>query len=85
MSEGAIVLEGLTCKVGRFQLGPLDFVAPRGSVTAFVGPNGAGKTTTLDLIMGMGRANSGAIRVLGLSQPEDEVRIKARTAYVSPT
>jgi ABC-2 type transport system ATP-binding protein len=84
MSEGAIVLEGLTCKVGRFQLGPLDFIAPRGSVTAFVGPNGAGKTTTLDLIMGMGRPSGGAIRVLGLSQPRDEVRIKARTAYVSP-
>jgi len=84
MSEAAIALEGLICKVGRFQLGPLDFIAPRGSVTAFVGPNGAGKTTTLDLIMGMGRANAGRIRVLGLSQPQDEVRIKARTAYVSP-
>lgn len=84
MSEAAIDLKGLTCKVGRFQLGPLDFIAPRGSVTAFIGPNGAGKTTTLDLIMGMGRPSGGAIRVLGMDQPRDEAQIKARIGYVSP-
>ncbi len=34
--------------------------------------------------MGLGRPDAGAIEVLGLSQPRDEVAIKARTAYVSP-
>jgi ABC-2 type transport system ATP-binding protein len=84
MNQAAIEVKGLALKVGRFQLGPLDFVAPRGSVTAFVGPNGAGKTTTLDLIMGMGRPARGHIKVLGMDQPKDEALIKARTAYVSP-
>jgi ABC-2 type transport system ATP-binding protein len=84
MTDAAVHLEGLTCKVGRFQLGPLDLIAPRGQVTALVGPNGAGKTTTLDLIMAMGRPDKGRIRVLGLEQPKDEVEIKSRTAYASP-
>ena len=84
MNDAAVWLEGLASKVGKFQLGPLDLMAPRGSVTALVGPNGAGKTTTLDLMMGMGRPSRGHIRILGLDQPQDEVRIKARTAYVSP-
>lgn len=84
MKDAAVWLEGLACKVGKFQLGPLDLVAPRGSVTALVGPNGAGKTTTLDLMMGMGRPSRGHVHILGLEQPQDEVRIKARVAYVSP-
>jgi ABC-2 type transport system ATP-binding protein len=84
MTDPAIHLDALTLKIGAFQLGPLDLIAPRGQVTALVGPNGAGKTTTLDLIMGMGRPDHGRIHVLGLEQPRDEVRIKAKTAYVGP-
>jgi ABC-2 type transport system ATP-binding protein len=84
MTDAAVRLEGVSCKIGKFQLGPLDLVAPRGSVTALVGPNGAGKTTTLDLIMGMGRPDHGRIRVLGLDQPQEEAPIKSKVAYVSP-
>ena len=40
--------------------------------------------TTLDLIMGLGRPDKGAIEVLGLNQPHDEAAIKAKVAYVSP-
>jgi ABC-2 type transport system ATP-binding protein len=84
MSEAAIDLRGVTARLGKFQLGPLDLSVPRGAVLAFIGPNGAGKTTTLDLIMGLGRPDGGEIRVLGLEQPEQEVPIKRRTAYVNP-
>ena len=84
MSEAAVHLDGLALRVGAFQLGPIDLTAPRGQVTALVGPNGAGKTTTLDLIMGMGRADHGRVRVLGLEQPVDEVRIKSKVAYAGP-
>ncbi len=83
MSE-AIALQGVTRRQGNFQLGPITLTVPRGAVLAFVGPNGAGKTTTLDLLMGMGRADSGRIAMLGLEWPRDEVAIKARTAYVNP-
>ncbi len=74
----------MTARLGKFRLGPLDLSVPRGAVLAFIGPNGSGKTTTLDLIMGLGRPDGGEIRVLGLEQPEQEVPIKRRTAYVNP-
>jgi ABC-2 type transport system ATP-binding protein len=80
----AITLENIERRMGSFVLGPLNLSVPRGSVLAFIGPNGAGKTTTLDLIMGLGRPDSGAISVLGMAMPRDEVPIKRKTAYVSP-
>ncbi|HEX7800520.1 MAG TPA: ABC transporter ATP-binding protein [Asticcacaulis sp.] len=80
----AIVTEKLYARQGRFALGPLDFSAPRGAITALIGPNGAGKTTLLDLLMGLGRAQSGRIELLGLTQPRDDAAIKARVAYVNP-
>jgi ABC-2 type transport system ATP-binding protein len=84
MSEAAINVRGLVCRLGRFQLGPLTMSAPKGAVLAFIGPNGAGKTTTMDLIMGLGRPDAGEIEVLGLRQPDDEVPIRSRVAYVNP-
>ena len=84
MRSPAIELRDLHYKVGRFELGPITTTVPRGCVLALIGPNGAGKTTLLDLIMGLGRPKSGAIQVLGLSQPSDEVAIKSRVAYVNP-
>ena len=81
MTSPAIELRDLHYKVGRFELGPITTAVPRGCVLALIGPNGAGKTTLLDLIMGLGRPRSGIIEVLGLTQPSDEVAIKARVAY----
>src|ERR1700743_730345 len=80
----AITLTGLERRLGSFKLGPLDLAIPQGAVTAFIGPNGAGKTTTLDLIMGLGTADGGQIKVLGRAMPRDEVAIRARVGYVSP-
>jgi ABC-type multidrug transport system ATPase subunit len=37
----------------------------RGEVYGFLGPNGAGKTTTLRILLGLARASSGTVRVLG--------------------
>lgn len=41
----------------------LDFVIPRGKVTALVGASGCGKTTLIKLILGMFAPHSGTIRV----------------------
>ncbi len=84
MTTPAIALDGLYCKLGKFELGPITTSVPRGSVVALIGPNGAGKTTLLDLIMGLGRPGRGRIEVVGLSHPRDIVAIKARVAYVNP-
>lgn len=52
---------------------------PEGSVYALLGRNGSGKTTTLKLLLGLLRADSGSIRILG----RDPARERARTARLT--
>jgi ABC-2 type transport system ATP-binding protein len=57
-----------------FQLGPIDLEVEPGKVLGLVGPNGAGKTTLIQCLVGLLRADSGEMRVLGrpndLNKPE---------------
>jgi len=82
--ERAIEIHGLRKHYPGFDLGPIDLFVPRGSIFGYVGPNGAGKSTTIDLMFGMGRADAGSIRMLGLDAITDEVAVKQRSAYVGP-
>ena len=84
MNNHAIEIRGLVKSYPPFQLGPLDLTVPRGSIYGLIGPNGAGKTTALDLILGLGRNDAGAIRVFGLDHQHDAVAIKRRAGYVGP-
>jgi ABC-2 type transport system ATP-binding protein len=84
MNTHAVQLERLFKRQGAFALGPLDLAVPQGAVYALVGPNGAGKTTALDLMMGLGRPDAGAVRLLGLDLAAQEVAIKRRVAFVNP-
>jgi ABC-2 type transport system ATP-binding protein len=84
MNTPALQIRSLEKHFSRFHLGPLDLTVPRGAVYGLIGPNGAGKTTTLDLILGMGREDAGAIKVLGLDHRQDEVAMKQQVAYFSP-
>src|SRR5213593_773031 len=59
-----------------------DVALPAGKVTGLVGPNGAGKTTLLQLAVGLRRASSGTIRVLGLDPTTDTVTLLSRVGYV---
>src|SRR2546430_2444566 len=59
-----------------------DVALPAGKVTGLVGPNGAGKTTLLQLAVGLRRATSGTIRVLGLDPATDTVTLLSRVGYV---
>lgn len=54
----------------------------RGEVHAFLGPNGAGKTTTLRLLLGLLRADSGRMTVLGKDPWADAVALHGELAYV---
>jgi ABC-2 type transport system ATP-binding protein len=49
----------------RLALDDVSFEIPKGQIVALVGPNGAGKTTMLEIMMGLRRADSGEVRVLG--------------------
>ncbi|HTY73415.1 MAG TPA: ABC transporter ATP-binding protein [Actinomycetes bacterium] len=48
----------------------IDLTIAPGEVVALLGPNGAGKSTTLDIVLGLGRADSGAVELFGGSPAE---------------
>jgi ABC-2 type transport system ATP-binding protein len=84
MTENAVECVEVAQRRGRFKLGPLSLVIPKGIIFGLVGPNGAGKTTALDLLAGIGRADAGSITVGGLDITRHEVAAKRRIAYAGP-
>ncbi len=54
-----------TYKDGHRAVDDVSWNAERGQVVGLLGPNGAGKTTTLRMVMGLIRADSGTVHVLG--------------------
>lgn len=49
----------------------ISFSVKRGEFFGFLGPNGAGKTTTINSITGIGKFDSGEIKVFGLDVVKD--------------
>jgi ABC-2 type transport system ATP-binding protein len=60
----------------------LDLTVAPGDITGFLGPNGAGKSTTIRVLLGLLRANSGTVRLLGGDPWRDAVHLHRRIAYV---
>jgi len=60
----------------------LDLEVRFGEIHGFLGPNGSGKTVTMRIILGLLRASSGEISVLGGDPWEDAVSLHRRMAYV---
>ena len=58
-AEYAIEGRGVVRDRGRFRLGPVDILLPRGQVMGLVGPNGSGKTTLIKAILGMTSIDAG--------------------------
>ena len=65
-----------------FKLGPLNFDLEPGSVLGFVGPNGSGKTTTIQCLVGLLRAESGEMNVLGRPNDLNKSEWKLDIGYV---
>ncbi len=65
-----------------FEIRDLNLKVRQGAIYGFLGPNGAGKTTTIQLLLGLRRARSGSIGILGLESPRELPRILAATGYV---
>lgn len=58
-----IQIDGLVCRRGAFQLGPLSLTVPRGGRCAVVGPSGSGKTTLLRCLAGFERSSAGTLHL----------------------
>ncbi len=83
MSDDAISVSGLVKTFGRFRaLDGLDLEVATGEVHGFLGPNGAGKSTTIRVLLGLLRASSGEVRLLGGDPWADAVALHRRLAYV---
>jgi ABC-2 type transport system ATP-binding protein len=79
----AISVSGLVKTFGRTRaLDGLDLTVRTGEVHGFLGPNGAGKSTTIRVLLGLLRANEGAVRLLGGDPWRDATTLHQRLAYV---
>ncbi len=68
---------------GRLALDRVNLSIPKGCVLGLVGENGAGKTTLIRHILGLLRAQSGAVRVFGLDPASDPVGVLSQVGYLS--
>lgn len=79
----AISISGLHKSFGPTKaLDGLDLNVATGEVHGFLGPNGSGKSTTVRVLLGLLRADSGDIRLLGGDPWRDAASLHRRLAYV---
>ena len=75
--KSAIRLEDIQKSLGnRKVLKGISFSVEMGDIFGYLGPNGAGKTTTIRIILGLYKADSGNLDVLGMDIENSEVRRK---------
>jgi ABC-2 type transport system ATP-binding protein len=67
----------------RLALDDVSLKIPSGCVFGLVGGNGAGKTTLIKHILGLLRAEQGAVRVFGLDPVLEPPRVLSRIGYLS--
>src|SRR5215203_5214851 len=78
-----IETDGLTKRFGnRVAVDEVDLHVPRGSAFGYLGPNGAGKTTLIRMLLGLTKASSGEMRLLGRSVPAHRAAALARVGAI---
>ena len=78
-----IEISELVKNFGRVRaLDHLDLEVRSGEVHGFLGPNGAGKSTTIRVLLGLLRADSGSVRLLGGDPWRQAAELHRRLAYV---
>ena len=82
-TQPAVEIQDLVKTFGHTKaLDGLNLTVAPGDITGFLGPNGAGKSTTIRVLLGLLRANSGTVRLLGGDPWRDAVSLHRRIAYV---
>jgi ABC-2 type transport system ATP-binding protein len=81
--ELAIETTGLTKRFGeRAAIDGVDLRVPRGSAFGFLGPNGAGKTTMIRTLLGLTKASSGTMHMLGHPVPAERSQALQRVGAI---
>jgi ABC-2 type transport system ATP-binding protein len=81
--DEVIEVRGLVKTFGRVRaLDELDLTVLAGQVHGFLGPNEAGKSTTIRILLGLMRADSGHVALLGGDPWVDAPALHRRLAYV---
>jgi ABC-2 type transport system ATP-binding protein len=69
-------------KFKNFMLQDIDFTLSAGYIMGYVGQNGAGKTTTLNLITHLLNADSGEIKINGITYDENSIAYKDSIGFI---
>ncbi|MDO5745537.1 MAG: ABC transporter ATP-binding protein [Micrococcaceae bacterium] len=81
--ETAISVTALHKRFGRTAaLAGMELNVGSGEIAGFLGPNGSGKSTAIRILLGLLRADSGVVRILGADPWDDAVTLHRRIAYV---
>src|SRR5262245_22938370 len=81
--DTAIETHGLTKRFGqRTAIDGVDLRVPRGTAFGFLGPNGAGKTTMIRMLLGLTRASSGDMTLLGRPVPSERAQALERIGAI---
>ena len=83
MNDLAFELSGVSKKYRYFTLEDIHLKLPRGQIMGLIGANGAGKSTTIRVLMGLVHQDSGEVRVLGHSMPDEQVAAKWDIGFAS--
>jgi ABC-2 type transport system ATP-binding protein len=79
----AVETHGLSKRFGsNVAVDDVELLVPRGSAFGYLGPNGAGKTTLIRTLLGLTRANSGTMSLLGTPVPAQRSRALARVGAI---
>lgn len=79
----AVTMRGVTKRYGsRKALDGLDLTVPMGGIHALLGSHGSGKTTFFRVLVGLARANSGDITLLGHDVPRQLPAVMPRVGVV---
>jgi ABC-2 type transport system ATP-binding protein len=79
----AVETHGLTKRFGtNVAVNEVELRVPRGCAFGYLGPNGAGKTTLIRTLLGLTRADSGTMSLLGIPVPHERSRALARVGAI---
>jgi len=81
--QWAVETHGLSKRFGaNVAVNNVELLVPRGCAFGYLGPNGAGKTTLIRTLLGLTRADSGTMALLGIPVPRERSRALAKVGAI---